>query len=72
MDVSRREPDTITHEAPTNRASHDLGHVYCCCDPDRALCGLDISAYTVQEVADEDLCVVCCHLDPVPCRRCGQ
>lgn len=47
----------------------DTDHLYCC-DPDRAICGVDLSA--ADEVEDlPNLCVVCDDLDALPCPHCG-
>lgn len=42
----------------------DLNHLYCC-DPDTALCGLDVSA--LPEVDDDTDCVVCLDLEDTEC-----
>ncbi len=51
-------PDT----APPDAAGDDEGdHLYCC-DPDRSLCGLDISDYsdrTGEPLEDGDVCPWC-------------
>ena len=52
-------------------ASRDAGilHYYCECDPDRALCGLDITDF--PETEHEPECVVCVDLGDLRCPRCG-
>lgn len=53
------------------RADDDLAHLYCECDPDVSLCGLDISGE--PEATDPaDWCVVCDDLNEFPCPRCGE
>lgn len=53
----------------------ELDHIYCC-DPDRALCGRDISGVEEEECeewsCDDHPCVVCEDLEGRPCERCGQ
>ena len=51
----------------------ELDHYYCVCDPDRALCGRDISDMKEckEWSCDADLCVVCDDLATRPCERCG-
>jgi hypothetical protein len=58
--------------AATEQAADDLTHSVCHCDPDRALCGTNV---TDSEWADDDeelTCVVCLDLVDQPCPRCGQ
>lgn len=64
------EPDTW-RESDTY---DDIVHLYCECDPDTALCGLDISDMREATEANDDMCVVCWDLfDPAPpgCGKCG-
>ena len=51
----------------------ELDHWYCC-DPDRSLCGRDISDLEECEEwsCDDHPCVVCEDLVDLPCERCGQ
>lgn len=65
----------ILDETTTSRGGHDddLDHLFCCCSPDLALCGTDISDEPVCE-DDEDQdnpCVVCVDLEAAICSRCG-
>lgn len=46
-------------------------HLYCECDPDLALCGLDVTDFEDDDDFDA-FCVVCEDLVDVPCTRCGQ
>lgn len=51
----------------------DLGHIFCDCDENRALCGADVTDCPVVEDRDDSLlCVVCADLEDVPCERCGS
>ena len=69
MTVREREPQT---ERPENAGHEDhLTHVYCHCNPDRGLCGVDLSNCPVVRT-NEDLCVVCADLDQLACERCGS
>ncbi|MET7900624.1 hypothetical protein [Streptomyces sp. NPDC005336] len=59
--------EALPAPAGVTRADDDeLDHVYCC-DPDRALCGADLS--DVAEIVDDwdnedvDVCVVCVDLE---------
>jgi hypothetical protein len=48
----------------------DVDHLYCC-DPDVALCGIDLS--TVAEGHEfPDLCTLCMLADLGLCPRCGR
>lgn len=62
------EPSTTTN----NDDDGDILHYYCC-NPDRAVCGKDLTGTEdVDEIRDDDqLCVVCEELFEVPCKRCG-
>lgn len=66
------EPDTqVGHGRGDD--DDDLDHIYCDCDPNRSLCGIDITDLT--DVEDEQLelpCVVCVELDKQKCARCGR
>jgi len=46
---------------------NELLHTYCDCDPDLALCGVDLT--NVSEAEDGVLCIVCEDLIDLPCRR---
>ena len=60
---------TATAPSPTTTSvGEDLNHLYCC-DPDLALCGLDVSA--LPEVDDDTDCVVCLDLEDADC-DCGE
>lgn len=52
----------------------ELDHWSCECDPDRALCGREISDLEECEEwsHDAEVCVVCDDLVDLPCERCGQ
>jgi hypothetical protein len=46
-----------------------LDHLVCC-DPDRALCGADVSGYEwAEDVEEPEDCVVCIDLRPRPCGK---
>lgn len=51
----------------------DLGnvttHVFCC-NPDRALCGHDVSDHPEVDGPTPNDCVVCLDLEEQPCPRC--
>jgi hypothetical protein len=49
--------------------SHAINHIYCC-DPDTALCGVDVSKHPVVDLDDAD-CAVCLDLEDQPCPTCG-
>ncbi len=63
-----------TETAPSRpKADPDENHLFCCCNPDVSLCGLDIS----DEVEDDDLsddetCLVCLALTGIDCPFCGH
>ncbi|WP_151775708.1 hypothetical protein [Streptomyces abyssomicinicus] len=62
-----------TAPAAGNTAStpgSELTHLFCC-DPDRALCGLDISEAGEPQEGEQD-CVVCADLDEqdIDCPQC--
>lgn len=64
-----------TCESATSESLHDdtLYHIFCECDEDLGLCGLDISDYAISDPLDGDpVCVVCLDLEFVPCPRCGR
>lgn len=54
-----------TTPAATSIGGPGLTHFFCC-DPDRALCGRDISGDREDDVAEVD-CVVCLDLEDGPC-----
>lgn len=56
--------------ASTGRLADNLDH-YVCCDPNLALCGVDVTHATWSEDLP-DLCVVCEDLDEFECERCGE
>lgn len=45
-------------------------HIYCC-NPDRALCGHDVTDDPEVPGPTPTDCVVCLDLEPKPCRICG-
>lgn len=47
-----------------------INHVFCC-DPDTALCGVDISNDEIVDYDDAD-CVVCLDLEDAACPHCGE
>jgi hypothetical protein len=51
--------------------SDDLVHVACDCSEEIALCGTELT-FGVDEWTDDELCVVCKDLEPLPCPRCGE
>jgi hypothetical protein len=59
---------------PDTGAGDELEHVYCKCNRDIGLCGIDISGH--QFVAgwsdDVDPCVVCWEMEDKPCPQCGE
>lgn len=62
------EPADLT----TGSGDNDLDHIVCC-DPNRALCGLDVTYVDwVEESAEEDECVVCVDLWSLPKTSCGK
>ena len=64
-----------TRESPKSESLHDdtLYHIFCECDEDLGLCGLDISDLVISEpLGDDKVCVVCLDLEFVPCSRCGR
>jgi hypothetical protein len=62
--------ETAPAPATTDTGDSDLTHTYCECTPLIALCGVTLSE-ELTEWAEEDLCIVCEDLDPLPCERCG-
>ena len=64
-----------TCESATSESLHDdtLYHIFCECDEDLGLCGLDISDCAISDpLGDDPVCVVCLDLEFVPCPRCGR
>ena len=59
--------EAVTGALPVGVGS-DTTHLYCC-DPDRSLCGLDISSHPYVGDDEEITCVVCADLlgDDTPC-----
>lgn len=64
--VSRPDPKLVDAQSVG-----DVDHLYCC-DPDLALCGLDLTGVPDYPEFDEDcaLCVLV-HEDSYRCPRCG-
>lgn len=53
-------------------ADDDIVHLYCQCDEDLGLCGLDLSDMReVPVMEDQVVCVVCADLAEMACARCG-
>ena len=52
----------------------DMLHVVCACNPDQALCGLDMSGEPLvnDPGPTPDDCVVCTDLDKYTCQNCGE
>lgn len=52
----------------------DMLHVVCECNPDRALCGLDMSGHAIVDDPGPtpDDCIVCTDLDKYTCQNCGE
>lgn len=46
-------------------------HWVCNCNLDLALCGEELEGPILDEVAEEDECIVCEELKDLPCPRCG-
>jgi hypothetical protein len=62
---------TPARTATTTRNSHDdTTHVFCC-NPDRALCGQDVSTEPEVPYGVGHDCIVCLDLEDQPCSRCG-
>ncbi len=64
---------TATQAIPKPRStppSEAINHIYCC-NPDLALCGVDVSAHPVVDIDDAD-CIVCLDLEDQTCPTCGQ
>jgi hypothetical protein len=53
-----------SRQGPSGAAGADINHWYCC-DPDRALCGADVS--DEPEIDQDPDCVVCEDLCERPC-----
>lgn len=47
-------------------------HLYCACNPDQSLCGLDVTGY--PEAPDEEAtdCAVCADLAGMDCPNCRE
>ncbi|MEU3160028.1 hypothetical protein ABZ753_21595 [Streptomyces griseoincarnatus] len=54
----------------TTDIDNETTHVFCC-DPDRALCGHDVSNDPEVPNPTPNDCVVCLDLEEQPCPRCG-
>lgn len=51
----------------------DLTHLFCSCNPNRALCGTDLTeGEMVESVSPPEKCIVCVHMDYEPCPLCGD
>lgn len=58
---------------PEPQDDDGLTHYACECSPDRALCSTNVTnAQWVTIAADDEICVVCAHMEFEPCPRCGQ
>lgn len=68
--------ETAPKSGTTGTEESDLDHVFCGCNPDVALCGIDLSNADYVEGQwsedDGDFCVVCLDLCDVPCPTCGN
>ena len=67
--------ELATCESPTSASLDDntLCHIFCKCDEDLGLCGLDISDCVISDpLGDDTVCVVCLDLEFAPCHRCGM
>lgn len=66
---------TELDEAPValDAGDDELGHIFCLCNPDIALCGKDITGDEIVYSWDDGIlpCVVCEALEGVICSRCG-
>lgn len=60
--------DLAASAVSVTAAGDRLDHIYCC-NPDRALCGTDVS--NMPEIDDAN-CVVCLALEEQPCPDCGS
>lgn len=49
----------------------NLVHVACECSDDLALCGAELTM-DAGDFTDDEVCVVCHDLEPLPCPRCGM
>jgi hypothetical protein len=52
--------------------SDDLVHTFCDCEPDIALCGVEVWGDEMKAGPEDTLCTVCEHLKPGLCERCGR
>jgi len=57
-------------EPRQSSSDDDLDHLYCC-DPNRALCGSDLTDSPELADDEDENCVVCIDLDEQPCPDCG-
>lgn len=72
--IIKEQPDTCPATTPGDGDDDDnLAHFFCC-DPNRALCGSDLTrAEWDFDLTDDDpeACVVCVDLSRVKHRKCG-
>jgi hypothetical protein len=63
---------TITVEITKIQINIDdgLDHLYCDCNPDKALCGTDLTDWEFKEDVEVG-CVVCTAMEYLPCPICG-
>lgn len=57
--------------SPDILADSQMGHVFCECDENRALCWIDVSGAEVIGIEEEVDCAVCADLEALPCEKCG-
>lgn len=69
--MSDQPPSTMTIEGRrVGATSSELNHFFCC-DPDRAICGADVSDQACVSTDEVD-CVVCLDLEDFICPFCGE
>jgi hypothetical protein len=64
---------TLTQEENTTAARNDidLDHFFCYCNPDKGLCGTNLTDYPFLDDDEEVDCVVCLAMVDMPCPLCG-
>lgn len=61
------EPTTVVADS----GAPVITHWVCDCDPDTALCGVDVAGEEWMGDDEDVTCVVCLDLEDVDCPRCG-
>lgn len=67
--MTRQSQSTLDRPTAERLDDDDIGgtHLFCC-DPDRSLCGLDMTGWESTGQENDTDCAVCADLSEQPCR----